>query len=345
MEDHALDNASPLDSVTNGAEVQSWKSFLLSFLLHGLLVIILCVSFRATQRAQVEPDRPVGIVLTASNPDDPKDYFDETEPLLADAMAVEPAVSDAVSDIAPPMVTPTSSAPAIDVQALPGNLDVNSMTQVADRASVARQLTQAELDQIAADQARFAANQPKGPPASVSVFGSESMSGQSFLFLLDRSASMGAGGLGVIQASRSELSKAIGGLEGYHRFQVVGYNDKTVPMNQRQLLNADPQNKIDVSNFISKMAAFGPTNHVNALLSSLAMKPDVIVLMTDGGLPELNAGQLKRIHNSAKKKTQIHCIQFGRGPNQQTLNFMRLLAEQNNGSYQYIDVNQWEESP
>ena len=38
---------------------------------------------------------------------------------------------------------------------------------------------------------------------------------------------------------------------------------------------------------------------------------------------------------------QIHCIQFGSGPQQETNNFMMEMARQNGGSYRYINVTQW----
>ncbi len=64
-------------------------------------------------------------------------------------------------------------------------------------------------------------------------------------------------------------------------------------------------------------------------------------MMSDGGLPVLTDSQLDTIRRIAGSKTHIHCIQFGVGPLQTEDPFMKKLAAQNGGSYQYIDVNDW----
>ena len=110
---------------------------------------------------------------------------------------------------------------------------------------------------------------------------------------------------------------------------------------QRALLPINPENVKQLPEFISNLVAFGPTNHEYGLLGALAFQPDVIVLMTDGGFPELNETVLKRMNRMARGKTQIHCVQFGTGPLQKSDNFMTKLAEQNDGSFRYINVNRW----
>jgi len=123
----------------------------------------------------------------------------------------------------------------------------------------------------------------------------------------------------------------------------VGYHERTVTMSSRNLLDATKANQQQVAGYIGSLAAFGGTEHENGLVAALTFQPDVVVLMTDGGYPELNAGQLRLIERMAGKKTEIHCIQFGIGPLQTTQNFMMKLASQNNGSFRYIDVNHWKQ--
>ncbi len=65
------------------------------------------------------------------------------------------------------------------------------------------------------------------------------------------------------------------------------------------------------------------------------------MFMTDGGFPELNRGQLDLIRKMAGGHTQIHCIQFGTGPLQDTGNFMTRLARENDGTFRYLDVTKW----
>ena len=95
-----------------------------------------------------------------------------------------------------------------------------------------------------------------------------------------------------------------------------------------------------MAEFVQELAAFGGTEHELALSTALSMNPDVVVLLTDGGLPELNESQLLRIRRAADG-AQIHCVQFGMGPRQVSGNFMQSLAGQNLGSYRYVDVTEW----
>ena len=95
-----------------------------------------------------------------------------------------------------------------------------------------------------------------------------------------------------------------------------------------------------MGDFIDNLAAFGGTEHEGALITALSMDPDVVVLLTDGGLPWLNESQLRRISRAAGG-TQIHCVQFGSGPPQNRNNFMQELARQNSGTFRYVDVTGW----
>jgi Ca-activated chloride channel family protein len=202
-------------------------------------------------------------------------------------------------------------------------------------------LSEEDLKLIESEQRLLKARAPKGNPAVISVFGSGGMTGRSFVFVIDRSHSMGNQGLGVIAAARKELSAAINQLESNHLFQIVGYHESTHTMQSRRLLAANKENKLAVPHHIGNMSAFGATSHENGMIAALAFKPDVIMLMTDGGFPLLNETQLKTIHRLAPDGCEIHCVQFGIGPLQKSQNFMTRMAEQNEGTFRYIDVTKW----
>ncbi|MGI9519476.1 MAG: VWA domain-containing protein, partial [Pirellulaceae bacterium] len=203
-------------------------------------------------------------------------------------------------------------------------------------------LTPEQQKMLAAESAAIEARRPRGPPTSLSVFGSGQMTGRKFVFVMDRSKSMGAQGLNVINAAASELGAAISSLEDHHQFQIVAYHHMPLTIGPRELLNATEDHKGEVAEFITNLAAFGGTEHEGALFMALSMNPDVVVLLTDGGLPSLNESQLTRIRRAADG-AQIHCIQFGSGPSQNSNTFMQKLAVQNVGSYRYIDVSTWSE--
>lgn len=324
----------------------SWRSLTLSFIVHGLLVAILlsmASSFKREAAGVDETDRTGGIVLAQLDAKDDTEYLEpsEVEPMLEPpAEATSPPAAASAPAVSLP-IPQVSTGPGLPFD--PSEVDVNAMTMTPGTGSSKQPtLSKAHQDLIAADRALVESRKPAGPPTSIRVFGSGELKGRSFLFLLDRSASMGGGGLGVIQAARTELSSAINQLESHHQFQILGYHDQTVPMKQRKLLDATDANKLAAPEFIGNLAAFGATDHRNGLIQAISYKPDVIVLLTDGGLPELNAGELKAIRNAAQK-TQIHCIQFGAGAMQQEVNFMTKLAAENNGTFRYVNVNDWNE--
>ena len=251
-----------------------------------------------------------------------------------------------LSDIEPPEI---AAATAVDAH-LAGPRPVESVLkagQLTERnmnsAPLKTQtLSPADLQAIAADQDLVRSRQPAGPPTSIRVFGSSALSGHKFVFLIDRSHSMGEQGLGVLRRAKIEISRAINQLESHHWFQIVVYNSTTATLSKRELLPATDANKVLVPNFIDSLVAFGSTNHQNGLYSALAYRPDVIVMMTDGGFPKMTDQKLSVLRRTVKNATQIHTIEFGRGaPANHEPGFLQRLSKQNNGTYKYIDVRSW----
>ena len=296
----------------------------------------------------VEPDRSAGIVLTVqSKSTEEKEYLDESKFEVSEALS-ESSSSSASSE-------PTqNTAPEIEASPSSTKLDLpgfkfdsrNDASQMATPSTQgyqpAHELSDAARDRMAAERARLDALKPAGPATSLSVFGSGRMEGRSFLFLLDRSKSMGSTGLGVVQVARKELTAAVEKLDSHHQFQILGYNNVTAPMKASRLLHASKENKLQVPKFVGHLAAYGPTNHFVGIMSAISYRPDVIVLLTDGGSPGLNEEQLKLIRAASHGQIQIHCVQFGLGAQRYEDEFMGILAAQNGGTFRYVDVNEWQ---
>ena len=321
----------------------SWRPFGLSLLFHSLLFLLLLVLINRL------PGDPAGdnlrrgrLVLAINNLDQTTEYL--TEESVSDGSQAAP--EDAVS-----LPAAAATAPAIDmpnIPDLPGvavveTFDVTNMADVPKNSAPPGEfsLSKEDLEMIAKEQRELKAQQPKGPPATIQVFGSGELKGQRFVFVIDRSKSMGSQGLGVLKRAVKELSSAINQLEDYHQFQIVAYHDRTITMSRRAMLPASEFNKQQAPEFIDNLIAFGGTSHDYGLYSALAFHPDIVVLMTDAGPPELNGGQLSEIKTMCRGHVQIHTIQFGRGPLQVADNFMKQLSLQSRGSFRYIDVNQW----
>jgi len=326
----------------------NWRPFVLSLLTHMFLVLFLVLlGFSASRTGPEGELRHAGIVLTSAKDNQEVEYLSESDLAQESESESETEPTDPATLPPPALAAPKETPDRPDLPGFaPTQFDANDMANVPTESNNKSQyeLSEEDLKLIRADQRLVKSRKPVGNPATLNVFGSGNLTGRSFVFVLDRSKSMGGGGLGVIDAARSELGAAINQLEPHHQFQIVGYHERTVTIANRQLLLATDNNKKLVPTFIRNLVAFGATNHENGLVSAIAFKPDVIVLLTDGGYPELNETQLKIMKRMAGPKCSIHCIQFGIGALQTQTNFMTKLAGQNQGSFNYIDVMKWKEN-
>ena len=177
-----------------------------------------------------------------------------------------------------------------------------------------------------------------GPVGEVSLFGSEPAQGRSFVFVIDRSKSMGGKGLNALVAAQHQLQAALAGLVETHRFQIVAYHHKRVYFHPTALVRVTSGNEARVNEFFGNLLAVGGTDHAQAVLSGLRFKPDVLFLLTDGGYPDINAGQLSQIRRRASGRTTIHTIQFGLGQLSAEPSFMQRLAKQNGGHFHYVNL-------
>jgi len=177
---------------------------------------------------------------------------------------------------------------------------------------------------------------PTGPMAKLSLFGSPPAMGRSFVFVMDRSKSMA---LGTIQTVAKELAARLVKLRPEQTMQVVAYNEKPTYLTGRELIPATDENKRSLITFISNLTANGQTAHSRGVTSALRLKPEVIILLTDGGDPLLSPGDLIAIREENAGRSEIHCIQFGRGREPQSADIFKRLAAQNKGSFFYVDLN------
>ncbi len=323
---------------------RNYWSLVMSLVLHAGLFVLLALFFtRAVPMGETEGTRRVAVVLATPDKADRFEY--EESPDTPDSESDPTHAVEPLPDQQPPV---DSSMPQVENVPLDQNqqvFDAGTWTQVPNKSKGENskfELTEAQLEQLAKERAMLNARKPKGSPTSLSVFGSGQMKGRSFVFVLDRSNSMGEQGLGVLQRAADQLQDAVNKLETDHRFQIIAYHHKTEVVQKRALLRATETNKKKVREFVGKLAAFGGTEHESALISALSFKPDAIVLLTDGGYPPLNESQLAMIKRIARNsRTQIHCVMFGTGPLQDDDNFMAKLAIQNQGSFKYINVDRW----
>jgi len=173
------------------------------------------------------------------------------------------------------------------------------------------------------------------------VFGLEG-EGYKFVYVFDRSGSMGGVGRSALGAAKAELLASLKNLQPTHQFQIIFYNETPTIFNPSgqpgKLAFATDQSKELARRFLGTIVAEGGTRHEDALKLAIKLQPDVIFFLTDADEPRLSAQDLAEIHRWANGIV-IHSIEFGLGPkasDEET--FLAKLARQNGGQYVYIDI-------
>lgn len=177
--------------------------------------------------------------------------------------------------------------------------------------------------------------------ARTSMFGLAGV-GYKFVYVLDRSASMGGSGERALKAVKTELRKSLEPLDTVHQFQIIFYNERPAIFNPSgipgRLAFANRASKDRAVRFIESIVADGNTRHDEAMKLAIKLRPDVIFFLTDGDEPKLTRRDLDTIRRMASGIT-IHAIEFGPGPQAEAPGFLATLAEENGGKYVYVDLS------
>jgi hypothetical protein len=170
-----------------------------------------------------------------------------------------------------------------------------------------------------------------------SFFGLEAY-GRRFVYVLDRSGSMGDPDNKPLDAAKRELLTSLARLGDIHQFFIIFYNEEPAVFNpggaSRQAVFADELTKESARRFVERVSAYGGTRHYEALTKAIALRPDVIFLLTDGEpKDDLSGEELARLRRSNGGLTQIHVVQFANAAYDG--NSLVQLAAENRGQHTY----------
>jgi hypothetical protein len=168
--------------------------------------------------------------------------------------------------------------------------------------------------------------------------------GYKFVYVFDRSGSMGGRGRESLRLVKAELVRSLKPLDSVHQFQIVFYNERPVIFNPTgtsgRLAFATEENKQRAIRFLDTITAVGGTAHEDALRLAIRLRPDVIFFLTDSDDPKLTPAQLAKIRHLAAGII-INAVEFGPGPKSAGASFLAALARQNGGKYVYIDISKY----
>jgi len=314
---------------------RQWPSWLISLVLHVVVIVALGMFFKQTVRGQSggeEPGRNVGIVLKRMTDDGEmfegegdfaEDAIEPTETTAetSDAVAALPSESDmpSASDALP------AQMPAIGMGALggSGNGDAQDMAGSPKQARVT---------------GGGGITGGGGDGAHVEFFDVDA-EGFTFVYVLDRSISMTGEPLA---AAKRELIESLEGLGAVHKFQIIffNHNRRTFDLSggQDRMPFADERTRELARRFIMAIRADGGTDREAALMAALKMRPDVIFFLTDADDP-MFPGELERVRSTNRGGASIHTIEFGFGRSPGGDNFLKKLARDNAGKHGYVDIS------
>lgn len=170
--------------------------------------------------------------------------------------------------------------------------------------------------------------------------------GTKFVYVFDRSGSMGVPDNKPINRAKAELLRSIDALTDLQQFYIIFYNheQKTFHIDPtgKRLIFASDENKQQAHKFVEGIEAGGGTKHADALKLALRMHPDVIFMLTDGDPPDdLSAEELEQVLRANTAATVINVIQIS-PPDTTHDNMLVKLAHRTGGEHVYVDFNKSE---
>jgi hypothetical protein len=174
-----------------------------------------------------------------------------------------------------------------------------------------------------------------GGVASTSFFAVPAQ-GQRFVYVLDRSGSMGLHQ--ALAIACRELAASLARLPATASFQVIQYNSSAAPLVGRQgeLVPATADNIRQATAALEALPASGTTKHLPALQMALALAPDVIYFLTDGDdLDDTDPARVARLNAG---RCVIHTIELTLAHRGLPDKPLQRLARENRGTYQAVDL-------
>lgn len=160
----------------------------------------------------------------------------------------------------------------------------------------------------------------------------------SVVYVLDRSLSMGE--RGKLDLACRQLLASLRQLPHSARFQIICYSDYAMPLiinNQTDLLRAEPANIRAAERVLKELTPSGKTNHADALRRGLALRPDVLYLVTDAD--ELPYADIEAV-TRGNSVTALHIVELTRRRTPQTDSVMAQLARGNGGTYRRVSLGE-----
>ncbi|MBY0461448.1 MAG: VWA domain-containing protein [Gemmataceae bacterium] len=253
----------------------------------GVLVLLLRAPSAELARAGIDTRAPDVCISTLDQPNDPRGGELAPAPVSPPAPEWVPprAATNSEPQPAPPSEPPAPAGPSGPfVSTRPPASALEARAVELFRQSRARASSPAPSDASVK------------PAAGTAVPGARALHGafkpdQTVVYVLDTSGSMGA--QGKLDAARASLLTSLAQQPAAVRFQVVVYDGTVQPLlaGGTPAPFATPENVRAAATKLAALEARGRCNHLAAVRTALAFRPDVLVLLTDAA--DLTANALR----------------------------------------------------
>lgn len=165
-------------------------------------------------------------------------------------------------------------------------------------------------------------------PVEVDFFGLRTQDAKRVAFVVDRSGSM----TDSIAYVKGELKRSVGRLKPEQEFYITFYSSgPAAEMPGGKPLPATAMNKQQVAEFIDGIKPRGQTDPTDALKHTLAMRPDVIYLLTDGEFEDDVPAFIRRYNHRLGTPINTLCFIYIGGER-----MLKQIADENGGRYKYV---------
>jgi hypothetical protein len=125
---------------------------------------------------------------------------------------------------------------------------------------------------------------------------------------------------------------AVSQMTDQQQFAVLLFNTVAMQIDGGGLIPATAANRQVLASQLSQVLPVGGTDPTDALLIALQMKPETVVVFSDGEFDRSIVQRVTSLNRSSAKRTQINCVGI-----QSTVSVLRELASMN-GPGNYIEV-------
>jgi hypothetical protein len=179
---------------------------------------------------------------------------------------------------------------------------------------------------------------PDGLPGGTdTTFFTVPVKGQTIVYLIDASASMGLHG--ELEAAAAELIRSVRRLRETIRFQVIVFNRSAFPLlvGSPDWLVPTPETVAAIEEALRKLPAEGGTDPSKALKHGLFRQPAMLFFLTDAG--EFHQEATREITRFNRGRTIINVIALSTGHADEDDAALRALAHDNGGVFHIVPLS------